>query len=313
MILALAGGVGGAKLAQGLARALAPEELTVVVNTGDDFEHFGLHVSPDLDTVMYTLAGLANEQAGWGLGQESWACMEALERLGAPVWFRLGDRDLATHLERTRRRIAGEPLSAITRALCAGLGVRHTVIPMSDDPVRTIVHTRAGEMEFQRYFVGERCEPEVLRLEYRGAQAARPSEGFLRALDSPALRGVVICPSNPYLSIGPVLALPGVRAILARLPVLAVSPIVAGRAIKGPAAKIMRELGAAVTARGVADYYHGMIGTLVIDQQDAGLAPQIESLGIRAAVTGTVMVQPGDRERLARHCIELLQGAPTSP
>lgn len=308
MIVALAGGVGGAKLAQGLARALSPRELTVVVNTGDDFEHCGLHVSPDLDTVMYTLAGVGNTDAGWGLAGESWICMDALERLGGPGWFRLGDRDLATHLERTRRAIAGEPLSAITQTLCARLGVKHSVLPMSNDSVRTIVHTETGELEFQHYFVRERCEPQIRRLEYRGAGTAHASPGLLQALQAPGLEGVIICPSNPYLSVAPILALGGVREALARSPrVLAVSPIVGGRAIKGPAAKIMRELGADATAYGVADYYRGMIGMLVIDRTDAALAPQIEGLGMRVAVTDAVMRNAADRERLARECIALLR------
>ena len=313
MILALAGGVGGAKLAHGLARVLAPRELVIAVNTGDDFEHLGLLVCPDLDTVMYTLAGAANPATGWGLAGETWNFMAALERLGGPAWFRLGDRDLATHVERTRRRAAGESLSAIAAALCARHGVAHPVVPMSDDPVRTIVRTDAGDLEFQHYFVREKCAPEARGFEYRGAPAARPAEALRAALASPALEGVVLCPSNPWLSIGPLLALPGVRAALERCPnVVAVSPIVGGEAIKGPAAKIMRELGLEASALGVARHYRGLVKTLVLDRADAPLAPAVQAAGLRALVTNTVMRDDAGRERLARECVAQLRPAARS-
>lgn len=309
MIIALAGGVGGAKLADGLARVLPPEGLVVAVNTGDDFEHLGLHVSPDLDTVMYTLAGIANPQTGWGQADETWSFMQALGRLGGPAWFQLGDRDLATHVERTRRLAAGESLSGATRALCERLGVRHAVLPMSDDPVRTVVHTDRGELEFQHYFVRERCEPRARRIEYRHAGTSRPAVPFAAALADPALRGIVICPSNPYLSIAPILAVPGVREAIGRCPrVLAVSPIIAGKAVKGPAAKLMRELGAEPGALEVARFYRGIARTIVIDRADAALAPEIEALGMEAAVEDTLMTGDSDRERLARACIALLGG-----
>ena len=304
MIVALAGGVGGAKLAAGLARVLPPEELVIAVNTGDDFEHLGVHVSPDLDTVMYTLAGIANPETGWGRADETWAFMAALERLGGPTWFRLGDRDLATNVERTRRLRAGETLSGITRDLCARLGVRHTVVPMSDDPVRTIVHTDRGALEFQHYFVRDRCEPRVQRLEYRGAESARPSAALREALGRGA--GVIFCPSNPYLSIAPILAVPGVReAIGGRA--AAVSPIIAGRAVKGPAAKIMQELGIAPSALEVARYYRGIVRALMIDRADAALAAPIEALGIRAVEEDTLMTDETGRARLARACVALLE------
>lgn len=305
MIVALAGGVGGAKLAAGLARVLAPEDLVIAVNTGDDFEHLGVHVSPDLDTVMYTLAGIANPVTGWGRADETWSFMDALARLGGPTWFRLGDRDLATNVERTRRLRAGETLSDVTRDLCARLGVRHAVVPMSDDPVRTVVHTDCGALEFQHYFVRDRCEPRVERLAYRGAETARPSPALRAALARKDLAGVVLCPSNPYLSIAPILAVPGVREAIAGR-ALAVSPIIAGRAVKGPTAKIMRELGIEPSALEVARYYRGVARAIVIDRSDAVLAPEIEKLGMRVVLEDTLMTGDAERERLARACLAAL-------
>lgn len=306
MILALAGGVGGAKLARGLADVLAAGELTVVVNTGDDFEHLGMNVSPDLDTVMYTLAGINDPSRGWGLAAETWHFMQSLEALGAETWFRLGDRDLATHVERTRRLRTGESLSAVTRALCASLGIRHCITPMSDDPVRTLVHTVEGVLSFQDYFVRRRAEPAVTNLEFAGAERARIAAAFHAALDSPSLSAVVICPSNPYLSVAPILALPGVRSALERrqVPAIAVSPIIAGQALKGPAAKIMRELGKEPSSVEVAHFYQGLIDALVVDHADAALSASIERLGIRPLVTATVMNDPGDRPALAGRVIE---------
>jgi LPPG:FO 2-phospho-L-lactate transferase len=314
MILALAGGVGGAKLAKGLADVLPPEELVVVVNTGDDFEHLGLHVSPDVDTVMYTLAGINNTSLGWGIAEETWNFMHALETLGGETWFRLGDRDLATNIERTHRLRAGESLSAVTGHLCARLGVRHHVVPMSDAPVRTLVHTSEGVLTFQDYFVRRRAEPSVTKLEFSGAEEARIAPGFRRALGSRALAAVVVCPSNPYLSIAPILALPDVRAALERrrVPVIAVSPIVAGQALKGPAAKIMRELGKEPSSLEVARFYQGLIDMLVVDHADSVLAASITALGIRPVVTNSVMKTPADRSTLARRIIESA-GSPTKP
>ena len=316
MILALAGGVGGAKLARGLADVLSPEELTIAVNTGDDFEHLGLHISPDLDSVMYTLAGLNDPVRGWGIARETWNFMDSLEALGGETWFRLGDRDLATHVERTRRLRAGENLSFVTRALCGHLGIRHTVTPMSDDPVRTRVHTTEGVLSFQDYFVRRRAEPAVTRLEFTGAEEAEIARALRAALDNPSLRAVVICPSNPYLSIAPMLALPGLRSTLEnrRVPVIAVSPIIAGRALKGPAAKIMRELGKEPSSLEVARFYAGLIDALVIDQADAALGADIEPLGIRPLVTATVMMDPEDRAALAGRIIDFIHlfATPTS-
>jgi LPPG:FO 2-phospho-L-lactate transferase len=306
MILALAGGVGGAKLARGLSMQLGPRDLLVVVNTGDDFTHLGLHISPDLDTVMYWLAGQNDPARGWGLVDETWNFMAALGRLGGPTWFNLGDRDLATHVERSQRLSAGDTLSAVTRYLCGRFGIEHAVAPMSDDKIRTIVHTDEGELEFQHYFVRRRCEPRVLRIAFESSDAASPSPAFDAALAAASTDAIVICPSNPFLSIDPILQIAGVRERIAqsRAPVIAVSPIVAGDAIKGPAAKIMRELGREASAFEVARHYRGLIDGIVIDALDAALKPQIEALGIEVVVTDTIMKSRNDQIQLARTAIE---------
>ena len=301
MILALAGGVGGAKLANGLAQCLAPEELVIAVNTGDDFEHLGLHVSPDLDSVMYRLAGLNDTERGWGLAGESWRFMEALGRLGGETWFNLGDKDLATHVERTRCLRAGQSLSEVTTTMCRSLGIRHRVVPMSDDPVRTVVRTHDGPIPFQDYFVRLRCEPAVRGFAFDGAETAQPSAAFAAALMDPALAAIVLCPSNPYVSVAPILALPAVRAaIMARtVPLVAVSPIVGGDAVKGPAAKMMRELGFEPSAMVIADHYGSLLDGIVIDTADSALAPGIESAGTATLTTGTLMRDADDERRLA--------------
>ena len=306
MILALAGGVGGAKLAAGLQTALdTPGDLLTVVNTGDDFEHLGLTICPDLDTVMYTLSGRANPETGWGLAGETWHFLEALGTLGGEDWFRLGDRDLATHVERTRRLRSGETLSRVTADLSARLGVPSRIAPMSDDPVRTVVETRdEGDLPFQEYFVRRRYEPAVQGLRFEGAPAARMSAAFEAALADPTLEAVVICPSNPYLSVDPILAVPGVREALARCaaPVVAVSPIVGGRAIKGPAAKIMEESGVEVSAASVAARYRHLLDGFILDETDRALAAAIESegtAGLSVRVEQTVMRTGDDRTRLA--------------
>ncbi len=308
MILALAGGVGGARMAAGLNRVLG-KDLTVVVNTGDDFEHLGLSISPDLDTVMYSLAGINNPLTGWGIAGETWEFMGMLERLGGETWFRLGDRDLAVHLERTRRLAAGESLSAVTAALCARLGIRGSVAPMSDQPVRTMVKSDLGELPFQDYFVRLQCEPVLRGLRFDGAPRARISPPFAAGLADAALAGVVICPSNPYLSIQPIREVPGVETSLRarRVPAIAVSPIVGGRAIKGPAAKIMRELGREPSALEIARYYLGLINGLVIDDADASLAPAIAGLGMQVLATRTIMDSTADAVALAHHCLAFLQ------
>ncbi|MBM4424960.1 MAG: 2-phospho-L-lactate transferase [Chloroflexi bacterium] len=305
-ILAFAGGVGGAKLALGLARALDPNRLAIAVNTGDDFEHLGLNISPDLDTVMYTLAGLANPETGWGLAGETWNFLDAASRLGGEAWFRLGDRDLATHIERTRRLRGGESLSEITRAFCAHLGVTAEVIPMSDDPVRTIICADEGALPFQEYFVHRKCEPRVRDFEFAGIALARPLPRLLERLaEADAL---IYCPSNPYVSVAPIVGLPGLRLLIesrraAGMPVVAVSPIVGGAALKGPAAKMMIELGLDSTVIALAKHYAGTIDGLVIDSVDADSAPRIESLGIKTMATDTVMKTDDDKTRLARETL----------
>lgn len=308
-ILALAGGVGGAKLALGLTRVLAPGELAIVVNTADDFEHLGLHISPDLDSVMYALAGMASEERGWGIEGESWNFMAALDKLGGDIWFNLGDRDLATHVMRTELLRAGMSLSAVTETLTRRLEIAHTIMPMSDDPVRTLVDTREGRLPFQDYFVGRQCEPAVSGFAFDGADRASPSPGFDLALNNPNLRGIAICPSNPYVSVAPILAIPGIRERLRRVgaPVVAVSPIVGGAALKGPAAKMMRELDHDPSAVGIARHYEGLVDGLVIDTADAASKGDIERSGMRVRVAQTVMRTLDDRISLARETLDFVE------
>lgn len=305
--IALSGGVGGAKLALGLDRVMAPGDLLVVANTGDDFEHLGLAICPDIDTVLYTLAGVADPETGWGRAEESWRVMHTLETLGGETWFRLGDRDIALHLERTRRLRAGEALSRITADVARRFGVASHVLPMSDQPVRTIVETPDGPLAFQHYFVRERCAPSVAGFRFEGAKDARPAPGLREALAQPGLEAVVICPSNPFISIDPILSVPGLRDAIAAsaAPVVAVSPIVGGRAIKGPTAKMMRELGLETDAAAVARHYRGLIDGFILDQRDAADADRVRALGIDAAVTNTVMTSLEDRKALARFALDV--------
>jgi LPPG:FO 2-phospho-L-lactate transferase len=307
-VLALAGGVGGAKLAAGLAHVLG-EHLTVLVNTGDDFEHLGLHISPDLDTVMYTLAGIANPETGWGIAGESWTFMDQVERLGGPTWFRLGDRDLATHAVRTERLNRGETLTAVTADLCRSLGVRSALLPMSDDSVRTVVHSGARALAFQDYFVRLKCAVPVSKLSFDGAASARFNTALENLRQSGDPLAIVICPSNPYLSIDPILALPGLREWIriAGAAVIAVSPIVGGAAIKGPAAKIMRELGLEPSAAAIGRHYDGLIDGLVLDVVDADSAGEISAWGVAVRSTQTVMRATEDRINLARDCLAFVE------
>jgi len=297
VVLALSGGIGGAKLALGLSRVLPPERLIVVANTGDDFKHLGLPISPDLDTLMYTLAGVSDAEKGWGRRDETWTFMSALAALGGETWFQLGDGDLATHVERTRRLAAGETLTRITDDFCRRLGIRARILPMSDDRVRTRLRTSEGWLDFQDYFVRRRCAPAVMELAYEGAAYARPQPDFMAALTDTRLRAVVICPSNPYLSVDPILALPGVRAALrgCRAPVIAVSPIIGGRAVKGPTAKMMRELGLPASAAAIARHYEGLIDLFVIDHNDEVCLPNM-----RVAKAAILMTTLADRENLAK-------------
>lgn len=303
-VLALAGGVGGAKLAAGLA-VLLGERLTVLVNTGDDFEHLGLHISPDLDTVVYTLAGMANPATGWGLAGETWTFMEQIERLGGPTWFRLGDRDLATHVFRTERLRRGDTLTAATADLCRAFQLRPAVLPMTDDRVRTLIHSGDQTIAFQDYFVRQQCAPPVSRLSFAGAAAARITPRFDELEHGDGLGAIIICPSNPWLSIDPILAVPDMRSRLKALgaPIVAISPIVGGRAIKGPTAKIMRELGLQPSAAAVAQYYAGLIDGFVIDRLDAANSDDIAALGIAVHMAPTVMRTTDDRVALAGECL----------
>lgn len=309
MIVALAGGVGGARLAYGLSRVLPTAELLVVVNTGDDFEHLGLSISPDLDSVCYTLAELDDMERGWGRAGETWHCMQALAQLTQPDWFKLGDADLALHLTRTRFRAAGMPLGEITRRLCDALGVATRVVPMSDSRIETIVHTVDGALAFQDYFVRHQCRPAVCGFEYRGAAAAPAHPELLQALAHPRLDAVLLCPSNPWLSIAPMLAIDAIAEALRNCaaPVIAVSPIVDGKAVKGPAAKLMAELGLEISVLGIARHYAGIVDTLVIDSADSALAPSIEALGIGVQVTETVMTGRTGRIQLATKIVAALQ------
>jgi LPPG:FO 2-phospho-L-lactate transferase len=299
--VALSGGVGGAKLSLGLARLLG-DRLSVIVNTGDDFEHLGLAISPDVDTVLYTLAGIVNPETGWGRRDETWTFMEALGKFGGPTWFRLGDGDLAMHVDRTQRLKAGATLTEFCAHAAERLGITACILPMTDDPLRTVLDTDAGTLAFQEYFVREQCRPVVRNIRFEGAAAARPSPQVLAALAAPTLGGIIICPSNPWLSVDPILAVPGLRSALktSGAPIIAVSPIVGGKALKGPAAKIMGELGLAVNSVSVARHYAGLIDGFVVDTADAALVPD---LGVPALVTNTVMRTVDDKVALARDCL----------
>lgn len=308
-VVALCGGVGGAKLAFGLAAELAGAALDIVVNTGDDFTHLGLAISPDIDTVVYTLSGLADRVRGWGVADESWQAMGMLGRLGEADWFRLGDRDLAMHVARTRRLAGGETLSAVTADIAARLGIAPAIVPMSDAAVRTEIVTDGGVLPFQHYFVAERCVPVARAIRFAGAEHAAPSARFRAALGRDDLAALILCPSNPYLSVDPILALPGMREAIAALPAarIAVSPIVGGQAIKGPTAKLMAELGAEASVVGIARHYRGLIDGILIDRADAALTPAIEAMGLVVATGDIVMRSDADRAAVARATLDLAQ------
>jgi LPPG:FO 2-phospho-L-lactate transferase len=299
-IVALAGGVGGAKLAHGLAQILPPEDLTVIVNTGDDFEHYGLYISPDLDTVCYTLAGLANPETGWGRAGETWNVIENASKLGGPDWFNLGDQDLGTHLERTRRLKEGQTLTQITKDFCKAWGIEHEVLPMSDQPVRTIVETEEGELAFQEYFVHRRCEPRVRSFRFEGVNTAEPAPGAREAIQS--AEAVIICPSNPWVSIDPILQ------VIKRIekPVIAVSPIIGGQTVKGPAAKMFQELGIKPSALAVANHYCDLATGFVLDILDKQLQGEIRSLNMRTLVTNTLMKSLDNRKQLASDVLDFI-------
>lgn len=302
-VLALCGGIGGAKLALGLYRVLEAGRLTLVVNTGDDFEHLGLNISPDLDTVLYTLAGLADPERGWGRAQETWEFIAALRQLDGEDWFRLGDRDLAMHVLRTKWLRSGKTLTEFAAHVARQLGISARILPMTDAAVRTIVDTSEGHLPFQHYFVRRHCEPAMRGIRFEGATEARPAPGLVEFIGSQTLRAIVICPSNPYLSIDPIVAVPGIAAALgtSAAPVVAVSPIIGGQAVKGPTGKIMAELGIAASTRAIASHYRGLIDGLVIDEDDADDRVQI---GVPVLVTRTLMKDIADRERLARDVVD---------
>jgi LPPG:FO 2-phospho-L-lactate transferase len=307
-VLALSGGIGGAKLALGLHRTLPPGALTVVANTGDDFEHLGLSVSPDLDTLLYTLAGIDNPETGWGRRDETWTFMAALDSLGGETWFKLGDGDLATHIERTQRLAAGESLSQITDDFRRRLEISARLLPMTDDRVRTRLLTTEGWLDFQDYFVRRQCAPPVREIAFAGASTAHPHRNFLAALANQNLRMVVICPSNPFISIDPILSLPGVREGLrsCRAPVVAVSPIIGGKAVKGPTAKMMAELGLPVGAAAVARHYGDLLDHYVIDEADTAA---MESLDLPFTATRTLMETLADRDALATAVLAAARGS----
>ena len=304
-VLALAGGVGGAKLALGLARFLPPDKLAIVVNTGDDESFYGLHVSPDLDTVMYTLAGLSNTDTGWGLAGDTFQALDMLGRYGTDTWFNLGDRDLATHIHRTELLRQGATLSEVTAELCSRVGIEHRIAPMSDQPVRTFLTTQSGDLAMQDYFVRQRSEPQVTGVKYVGSEAASPSPVLRSAMEQANL--LVLCPSNPYLSVGPILAIPGVREGLESFGGfrVAVSPIVGGSALRGPAAKMMGELGDDASCAGVARQYMGITDAFLIDHQDSWLAPEIEGMGIQAVPASIIMETEADKVALAEIIMDM--------
>jgi LPPG:FO 2-phospho-L-lactate transferase len=303
-IVALAGGTGAAKFLRGLCQITEPGDVTVIGNTGDDLEMWGLAVSPDLDTVMYTLAGVVDEGKGWGLGDDSFRCRDAMARLGAPTFFGLGDRDLATHLVRTAELRAGASLTQVTARLAMRLGAKSRILPMSDDRVRTRVKTPHGWLDFQEFFVRERCAPEIVDIAYDGAEAARPAPGVLASIAE--ARVVVICPSNPVSSVGPILAVPGVRQALAQTEarVVAVSPIVGRAPVSGPAGKMMAAKGMEVSPLGVAIGYHEFLDELVLDRQDTEFTERLSAMGIQAIVTASIMSNREDEKALARTVLE---------
>ncbi|MDF1644213.1 MAG: 2-phospho-L-lactate transferase [Pseudomonadales bacterium] len=319
-VLALSGGVGGAKLALGLTRLLPPEQLSIVINSGDDFDHLGLHISPDIDTHLYALSGRDNPQTGWGQRDETWSFMESIRELKGEDWFQLGDRDLALHVLRTQHLKQGRSLTEITQSFAEAFGIEHTLIPMSDDPVRTIVKTKVKtpvtntktgmaeveDLPFQRYFVEQRCQPEVAGFCFEGIESAAASPDFVKRLNDSNLAAVVICPSNPYVSIDPILLLPAVRQALINSPakVIAVSPIVGGVAVKGPAAKMMAELEIPASPLSIAAHYHDLLDGLVIDQLDRSQGQAIRATGLPVLVTDTMMVNLDIKQSLAEAALE---------
>ena len=299
--LALSGGIGGAKLALGLEHIFNSPKLMIAGNTGDDFEHFGLNISPDLDTLLYTLSGKSDLERGWGLANETWSFMKAMKEIGGETWFQLGDRDLAIHVERTRRLKEGERLSLITSSFCRKFGVKSHIVPATDDSLKTLVKTPKGILSFQHYFVRDQCRPKILGLKFEGLENAQPCPALEETLESSLLETVVVCPSNPFLSIDPILAVKGVREKLksSNARVIAVSPIVGGDAVKGPTANNMRDLGFTVSAYTVAKYYSDFIDGFMLDKGDENEISRIESLGMQVGLADTVMTDLQSKIKLA--------------
>ena len=304
-IVALAGGVGGAKMVFGLAKASTVVNLTVIVNTGDDFDHLGMHICPDIDTICYTLAGLANPETGWGRKDESWNFIKELEALGGEDWFRIGDKDLATHVERTNRLKKGQPLSKIVKDFCDFWNINHLILPMSDQMVATIVTTNEfGEIPFQDYFVKKKCEPTIRSFRFDGIDKAEPAPGVIDAIEQADV--IVICPSNPWVSIDPILNVTNILPSLRQKTIIAISPIVDGKSIKGPAAKMYSELGILPSAFAIAWHYKDLIKAIVIDDQDISLAKEITSLGITPFNTNTIMKTPEDKLNLGKDVLNYI-------
>jgi LPPG:FO 2-phospho-L-lactate transferase len=301
-IVALAGGVGGAKFVDGISKLVGSGELTVIVNTGDDFNHLGLKICPDIDTICYTLAGLANPETGWGRCGETWNAMETISRLGGPDWFQLGDLDLGLHLERSRCIQQGLTLSQVTLQICQAFAIKDRVIPMSDAEIPTLLLTDEGELSFQEYFVKRNCEPKILGIHFRGIEYAKPAPGVISAIQTADM--IVFCPSNPWVSLDPILTVPGIRnAVMVKKPVIAISPIIGGRTVKGPAAKMFEEHGIKPSAFAVAEHFKEMLAGFVYDEVDKKLDNKIKELGIKTFTTNTLMETQMDRVRLADEVI----------
>lgn len=308
-IVALAGGVGGARLSDGLAQVLEPNHLTIIVNTGDDFTYLGLKISPDLDTVCYSLAGLANPETGWGRKNDTWHMFKHLRELNMPDWFQLGDTDMATHLARTVRLDEGYTLSQVTQEFCRLWGVQCKVLPMSDDNIQTLVYTEEGELEFQEYFVHRHSQPAVTGFRFKGVENSRPASGVLDAIRQSD--AVIICPSNPWVSIDPILCVPGIKEAIITRSVYAISPIIGNKTVKGPAAKMFSELGIQPSPLAVAQHYSSVIDYLVIDNSDAGIVRDINKEGIQTIVTDILMRDQPDRGRLAREILDFIKSRRT--
>lgn len=305
-IVALAGGVGGAKFVAGLAKYCAPHSLTIIVNTADDFEHLGLYISPDVDTVCYTLGNIENPVTGWGIAHDSYSVLDGIRHLGGPDWFRLGDKDISTHLERTRRLQKGEKLHEITKEFCRAWGIEIPILPMSNDPVRTTILTKDNRtLQFQEYFVLYRCEPVIKKISFKGVEKAEPAPGVIDALERADL--VIICPSNPWVSIDPILSLSKVRSLIRNKPAVSISPIIHGKTIKGPASKMFIEMGKEASAISVAEHYQGIITDFILDAMDADLFDKVCRLEIRPHVTNTIMRNQREREKLALNVLNYMQ------